>query len=81
MVEESWDWSYLNMEFGDQRITLKILHYQSKMFKRSWYRIYDYDVIPAFEGRESVINKTVGYGDTFEDAVHKFIEKRNARSA
>lgn len=78
MINERWDWSYITMSCGEEKITLKVLHYEcGGPYARSWYRVMMNGVVG--KPQEAVINKCVGYGDNFEQALDKLIERRNGK--
>lgn len=78
MIKEKWTDSYVTMIVGEQKITLKVVHYEcSGSIIRSWYRIYDHGV--SCNPQENILNKRVGYGFTFELALEKLIEKRHGK--
>ena len=83
MSNEKWDYSYLTLQCGDQRYTLKVVHYQSfGEFAREWYRIYPQD----FDMKKMASEQVFGFGKTLEEAFRRYVatlvmERKCARGA
>lgn len=77
MIDERWDYSYLNMEINGKPYTVKVLHYYDLgESKREWYRIMTQD----FDHTKEACKQIFGYGFTLNAAIYKFGESvKNVR--
>lgn len=80
MANETWDYSYVTIVRGEERHTLKVLHYRSYgEHAREWYRIYP----QGFDFNKMASEQPFGFGTTLEGAFKRLFAtlEMNARTA
>lgn len=70
MSSETWEWTYITIQYNGHRHTLKCLHYKDNdpARDREWYRIYPQD----FDKGRIVADQVFGFGTTWEAAFKRY---------